>query len=101
MKYASEVIGLLGAHPGRQFRMAHIVRHVTQAKAIGESQRGAVREGVRQVLVELIRAGQVEVEKTGRTSATYAWGIKLQDIDLANCKGNCKNTREHNCAYRF
>lgn len=101
MKYASEVIGLLGAHPGRQFRMAQIIRHVTQAKAIGESQRGAVREGVRQVLVELSKSGQVQVEKLGATSATYTWLPKLQDYGLENCKGNCKNTREHNCARRI
>lgn len=101
MKYASEVIDLLAAYPGREFRMAQIVRHVTQAKAITESQRGAVREGVRQVLVELSKSGQVQVEKTGATSATYTWELKLQDLSLANCKGNCKNTSEHNCAYRF
>lgn len=101
MKYASEVIDLLAAYPGLGFRMAQIVRHVTQAKSISDSRRGAVREGVRQVLVELSKSGQVRVEKSGATSATYTWLPKLQDYRLENCKGNCKNTSEHNCAYRF
>ena len=30
MKYAHEVIDLLAAYPGREFRMAEILRHVSR-----------------------------------------------------------------------
>lgn len=92
MKYAREVIDLMACYPGREFRMAEILRHVTKGLALSDMQRGAVRQGVRHVLLELIASGQVEQEKRGSTSAVYAWSCKLQDAAIQNCKRKCNNT---------
>lgn len=91
MKYASEVIGLLGAHPGREFRMAQIVRHVTRARELTESERHAVRKGVERVLRSLCESGQVEQSKEGATSAYYAWSRSLRHGVSANWDVNCDN----------
>lgn len=92
MKYAKEVIDLLAAYPGREFRMAQIIRHVSRGMNLTEPRRSAMREGVRQVLVDLMRTGQVQQEKSGPTSAYYSWSCKLQDGVIQNCKRNCNNT---------
>lgn len=89
MKYAKEVIELLAAYPGREFRMAQIVRHVTKASDITSRQRQAVRVGIRRVLKELIESGQVTQAKEGVTSSYYSWrSIKLIHEVRANCYAN-------------
>lgn len=58
MKYAKEVISLLSAYPGREFKAQAIARYVCPApKDLAE--RRAVRVGVHRVLVELRAAGSV------------------------------------------
>lgn len=92
MKYAREVIGLLGAHPGRHFRMAEILNHVARGMALSASQRNAMRIGVFRVLEQLRESGQVEQQKVGATSATYAWRApELLHEARANCYANCHN----------
>lgn len=88
VKYASEVIGLLGAHPGRQFRMAHIIRHVTKGQPVSSASRQAVRVGVRRVLESLIETGQVVQIKESETSSVYFWQVKLIHEVGANCYAN-------------
>lgn len=78
MKYAKEVIDLLAAYPGREFRMIQIVRHVTRARVISPNQRNAVRIGIFRVLEQLRESGQVEQKKGAATSATYAWRSNFQ-----------------------
>ena len=85
MKYAKEVIGLLAAHPDKRFRMAHIVRYVTQGAELSTAQRQAVRVGVRRVINELIDTGQVVQIKTSPTTALYTWPHKLIHEVRANC----------------
>jgi len=73
MKYAKEVIGLMGAFPGQDFKMRHLVHHVNlgakQSRAVYE----ATRRGVRRVLEQLIATGQVQ-KISGVTNGTmYAW----------------------------
>lgn len=92
MKYASEVIDLLAPYPGRKYRMAHIVRHVTKGRALSMGERHAVREGVKRVLRQLSESGQVQQIKSGETFAVYAWRCELQHEVLANCNVNCNNT---------
>lgn len=92
MKYAREVIGLLGAHPGRRFRMGQIVNHVSRGAALMPSQRNAVRIGVFRVLEQLRESGQVDQHKEGATSATYSWReSELLHGRGANCNANCHN----------
>ncbi|EJC65818.1 phage protein [Alcaligenes faecalis subsp. faecalis NCIB 8687] len=88
MKYASEVIALMGAHPGRQFRMAQIVRHVTKGLEVSPTSRQAVRVGVRRVLESLIENGQVVQVKESETSSVYFWQVKLIHAVDANCYAN-------------
>lgn len=85
MKYAKEVIGLLAAHPGRKFRMGHIIRHVTKGREVGAAQRQAVRVGVRRVIDELVESGQVARIRKTATTAVYVWPSKLIHEVRANC----------------
>ena len=73
VKYASEVIGLLGAHPGREFRMAQIIRHVSRGADVAGPRRNALRIGVYRVLQQLVESGQVQQSKTGATASVYYW----------------------------
>lgn len=78
MKYASEVIDLLGPYPGRQFRMAEIVRYV-DPRAQG-AQRQRIRNGVLRVLQSLEEHGQIECQPAATRGgfATYAWKVPHQ-----------------------
>jgi len=91
VKYASEVIDLLAAYPGREFRMAQIVRHVTRAMPVSDAGRHAVRKGVERVLRSLCASGQVEQTKEGPTSAYYSWCRSLRHGVNANCDVSCDN----------
>ncbi len=68
MKYAAEIIGLLAAHPGRQFRVVQIRRFIQASLPIDRNQ-DAVRIGVYRVLKQLVEAGAVLPQRFGR----YAW----------------------------
>lgn len=73
MKYAEQVIELLECFPGRDFRMAQIVRYVNNGKEVSTLHRHAVRKGVERVLRSLCDSGQVSMIKDGKTSAYYIW----------------------------
>lgn len=88
MKYAKEVIGLMSAHPNRDFRMAQIIRHVTQGREVSAAKRQAIRVGVRRVLSELVDSGQVTQVKESATTSLYVWSQKLIHEVSANCYVN-------------
>jgi len=67
MKYAHEVIDLLGAFPGRRFKMRQIINHV--APRADQRQRAVVRTGVWRVLVALEESGQIASTATKRKAA--------------------------------
>lgn len=92
MKYASEILGLMRPYPGREYRMAQIVREVSRGREISPAQRNAVREGVRRVLDSLCESGHVVKIKDGQTSAFYAWRGKLPHEVMENCHASCHNT---------
>lgn len=74
MKYAREVIDLLSPFPGREFRMAEIIRHV--APNARGSDRMRVHKGVLRVLSQLIEQGAVRhaTPGVGRGEiSAYAW----------------------------
>jgi len=73
MKYAREVIELMAAHPGVEFRMAQIVRYVSGAKELSARRRDAIRKGVIRVLDELQRTGQIARRVEARNSVYYSW----------------------------
>ena len=89
MKYAKEVIELLAAYPGKEFRMAQIVRHVSRGVALSTRRRQAIRVGVKRVLYQLEEMGQIEQVKEGETSSYYKWKcVKLTHELNANCYVN-------------
>ena len=92
MKYATEVIDLLAAYPGREFQMAHIVRHVTGGREVNPAQRNAVRIGIFRVLRELTDSGHVHQLKHSQTRSTYAWRRPLLHEGGENCYPICNNT---------
>lgn len=96
MKYAKEVIDLLGAYPGRRFKMRHIVNHVAPRSAT--QQRASIRELVRRVLLALEESGQIgstrdEIENG--SGAQYWW--KPQPVHVANHNGNHHNRGQDSC----
>lgn len=91
MKYAGEVMGVMRLHPGRQFRMAELVRAVKPGVVGAERQR--IRNGVLRVLAALEANGSIEVEGPGAERggyALYAW--KVPHAVPLKCHGNCHNS---------
>lgn len=75
MKYAREVIDLLSPFPGREFRMAEILRHVSRGMTLSDAGQAAMRRGALRVLDQLMASGQV-VRVGGTTKAAlYSWQI--------------------------
>ena len=72
-KYAKEVIDLMAAYPGRQFRMAHMINHIDRG-AQGPA-RLRIRVGTLRVLKALSDNGQVVIvePETRGGSALYQW----------------------------
>lgn len=75
MKFAHDVMDLMGAYPGREWRMVQIVRYVANGKTLDLKERRAVRKGVHRVLMALADSGTVTVrpEKSRGGPAWYAW----------------------------
>ena len=76
MKYAREVIDLMAAFPGRDFRMAQIVRHVGRGVPESVVERERLRKGVRRVLEALADQGLVERDAPPLcrgAAAAYRW----------------------------
>lgn len=73
LRYAREVIDLLGAYPGRDFKPGHIVRYVAAQRC--ELVRPRLRVGVHRVLIALVESGQVERDPPRRygSYAVYRW----------------------------
>lgn len=92
MKYAPQVIELLAAYPGRGFRMADIVRHVSRGRGLSPIERNAVRQALLRVLSHLVASGQVEREESAVNSCRYAWCRKVRHGVLEKCDANCDNT---------
>ncbi|WZB66005.1 hypothetical protein WJ971_27070 [Achromobacter xylosoxidans] len=51
MKYASEVLDLMAAAPGRPWRMAELVRGASGARELTRRERNAMRQAILRVLV--------------------------------------------------
>jgi hypothetical protein len=77
MKYAQEIIDLMGAYPGREFRMREIVRSIAGRKA-DDKERKQIRIGVWRVLNQLNESGQIAIQKRKENGAAskYCWQHK-------------------------
>ncbi len=74
MKFAPEIINLMSAFPGRDFRMKELVKFVCPAPN-DQKERSRVREQVRVVVCALIDAGSV-MRRPHRCQggfASYRW----------------------------
>lgn len=84
MKYANEVINLLGAYPGRFFKMRQIISCISPNAQGNERLR--VRVGVSRVLQELESSGLIRVkaaEKRGGGSE-YKWRNNTEENKKAD-----------------
>lgn len=72
MRYAEEVIGLLSADPGRDFRMREIMRAVDP-----DASQKRVRVGVWRALTVLVEMDAVIVSEAARRggAALYRWRL--------------------------
>ena len=74
MKYASEVIELMGAYPERKFVMRQIIRYINPQA--GSMERVAIKKAVQRVMVALSAMGNVEVTKKRGIGGTAHYGWK-------------------------
>lgn len=82
LRYAKEVIELVGAFPGREWRMQEIVTYVSRGRPTSKQERERYRKGVRRVMDALIEAKIVQ-RKPARPGGTplYIWvqqGVKAE-----------------------
>jgi hypothetical protein len=67
---------LMGAFPGREFRMVQIVRYATQGRTLNLKERRAARKAIQRVLHELVQSGSVVPKPPAATRGApvlYAW----------------------------
>ena len=91
MKYASEVIELLAAYPGREFRMLHIVRYVANGQPNCARERDRLRKGVKRVLESLVESGQVWMKHADKKGASAKYQWKVGHADFENWDNKCDN----------
>lgn len=73
MKYATEVLDLMSAAPGRRWRMAELVRGACGARDLTRRERNAMRQAILRVLEALHEGGQVARIPHARNSLSYVW----------------------------
>ncbi|MGB3818056.1 MAG: hypothetical protein ACWGIK_14390 [Achromobacter pulmonis] len=73
MKYATEVLDLMAAAPGRPWRMAELVRGASGARDLTRRERNAMRQAILRVLETLHEGGQVARIEHARNSLSYVW----------------------------
>jgi hypothetical protein len=70
MKYAREIMELMGAYPGRDFRMREIIRYVNVSPK-NQKERSAANQGVFRVLNMLAETGAVIKIPSGVGNGSY------------------------------
>ena len=76
MLYVREVIELMGAFPGRDFRIGDVISYVRNGRELTDKQARAMREGVSRALQALSETGTVIVVRpftNQRGWAYYRW----------------------------
>jgi hypothetical protein len=72
VKYAHEVMDLMGAYPKRSFRMVELVRHVTHGRTLTVREREAARKAVKRVLDALVAAGSIHISNPAPTQGAFS-----------------------------
>lgn len=76
MKFAPEIIQLMAAYPGRDFRMVQIVRYVTANKPMDLKARRTARKAVLRALEAFVETGSVLIKPPSASRGApvfYAW----------------------------
>lgn len=72
MLYATEIIELMAAFPGRDFKMAHVVNYVIDGKEINLREKRAVRKAVIRAITALSSTGCVLIRPPRASRGGYA-----------------------------
>ena len=91
MKYATEVIDLMAAYPGRGWKMAEIVRHVSGGRELDATERDETRKGVYRVLCLLVKGGQVACRQAHTRGAPAEFLWRCASVEMAPAWLACKN----------
>lgn len=76
MKFAPEIIELMAAYPGRDFRMVQIVRYATHNRPMDLKARRAARKAIQRALDAFIENGSVLLKPPAATRGApvfYRW----------------------------
>ena len=73
MMYAREIIELMGAYPGRDFKMVEIVNYVTGDLGADLRRKQAIRKGAIRALHALSAAGCVMVRPSNARRGGSTW----------------------------
>lgn len=88
MLYARELIDLMAAYPGRDFRMGDLVSYVRNGRELEPKQVIAIRKGIERAVEALESAGTVVVVRpfhNQRGWAYYRWKCDMHSV--ANATG--------------
>lgn len=83
MLYAHELIELMGAFPGRDFRMGDLVTYVRNGRELDPKQTMALRKGVERALDALESSGSVIVVRPFHNQRGWAYYRWKCDMDIA------------------
>ncbi|TAL90922.1 MAG: hypothetical protein EPN62_00880 [Candidimonas sp.] len=75
-KYAREIMGLMAAYPGRDFKMVELVREATKAQNLSAREKDSARKAVRRILKTLCESKLVLKRPTRpgvRNYICYRW----------------------------
>jgi hypothetical protein len=89
MRFAREVIELMGSYPGRDFRIGDVITYVRNGRELTGKQQRAMREAVVRVLQALEESQSVSVVRpftNQRGWAYYRW--KMTHETVVNCYPN-------------
>jgi len=76
MKYVAEITDLMAAFPGRDFKMAEIVRYVAGGKSLDWNEKRAAQRAVQRALSAMSEAGVILIRPARMSRggfALYRW----------------------------
>lgn len=82
MKYAREILSLMPAYPGRQWKMEELVRGALLRDPSSRRERDTARQGVLRLLKTLEDSGQVHRITYSDNSVRYVWGKVRHEVGL-------------------
>lgn len=86
MKYASEVIDLMAAFPGRSFRLMELVRHVSGGRPLSATEKTRLQRGIQRAMAALEEAGSVVISPSEGAwhGFEYQWRVTISSHQAPN-----------------